>query len=198
MINHAAVTPPTRLSRPGASSSSHPPRASTRPAGASGDRGSASLFLVISMLGLLVLVGLVVDGGAKVRAIARADALAGEAARAAGQAIDVPAAIAGRERTVDARAAVAAAQAFLRANRVTSTATVVDGGHAVEVRVRISTDTVFLGLIGIHRMSVEGQATADLVTTDTPQALTHQTRVLPTPDLDGTTTTVTARRGSHA
>jgi len=150
------------------------------------------------MLGLLVLVGLVVDGGAKVRAIARADALAGEAARAAGQAIDVPAAIAGRERTVDARAAVAAAQAFLRANRVTSTATVVDGGHAVEVRVRISTDTVFLGLIGIHRMSVEGQATADLVTTDTPQALTHQTRVLPTPDLDGTTTTVTARRGSHA
>ena len=92
----------------------------------------------------------------------------------------------------------AAAQAFLRANRVTSTATVVDGGHAVEVRVRISTDTVFLGLIGIHRMSVEGQATADLVTTDTPQALTHQTRVLPTPDLDGTTTTVTARRGSHA
>ncbi len=134
------------------------------------DAGSVTLFLVISVLGLLVLVGLVVDGGAKIRAIQRADALAGEAARAAGQAINTPAAITGQARTVDRHAALAAAQTFLRTNHVTGTATVVNGGASVQVQVRISTPTVFLGLIGINHTTVTGQATADLITTSNTQA----------------------------
>lgn len=146
------------------------------------DAGSASLFLVISMLGLLVLVGLVVDGGVKVRAIGRADALAGEAARSAGQAINAPAAITGRATTVDRRAAVAAAQTFLRTNHVAGTVTVINGGEAIRVQVRISTDTVFLGLVGIHRMHVSGQATAELVTTDDTRALDTPTPQAPTGD----------------
>ena len=44
--------------------------------------GSVTLFGVVAGLALLVLVGLVVDGGAKVRAVQRADAIAAEAARA--------------------------------------------------------------------------------------------------------------------
>jgi hypothetical protein len=50
-----------------------------------------------SVVGLLRVVGLVVDGGVKIRAIQRADTLAAEARRAGGQAIRVPLAITGRD-----------------------------------------------------------------------------------------------------
>jgi hypothetical protein len=56
--------------------------------------GTHTLFLVISVVGLLRVVGLV-DGGVKIRAVQRADTLAAEARRAGGQAIRVPLAITG-------------------------------------------------------------------------------------------------------
>jgi hypothetical protein len=49
--------------------------------------GTHTLFLVISVVGLLRVVGPVVDGGVKIRAVQRADTLAAEARRAGGQAI---------------------------------------------------------------------------------------------------------------
>src|SRR4029453_14995843 len=52
--------------------------------------GTHTLFLVISVVGLLRVVGLVVDGGVKIRAVQRADTLAAEARRAGGQAIRGP------------------------------------------------------------------------------------------------------------
>ena len=55
-----------------------------------------TLFFAVAVVGLLVLLGLVVDGAAKVRAVQRADTLAAEAARAGGQAIALPPTIAGR------------------------------------------------------------------------------------------------------
>ncbi|MCU0294599.1 MAG: hypothetical protein MUD05_00940, partial [Candidatus Nanopelagicales bacterium] len=94
-----------------------------------------TLFLVISVVGLLALVGLVVDGGAKVRAVQRADTLAAEAGRAGGQAINVPAAITGDAPTVDARAAVAAAQDYLIRNGVNGTVNVTDAGRTLIVTV---------------------------------------------------------------
>ena len=51
------------------------------------DRGSLSLFVVVVFVALLVTIGLVVDGGGKIRALQRADAVAAQAARAGGQAI---------------------------------------------------------------------------------------------------------------
>jgi hypothetical protein len=127
------------------------------------DDGSITLFFCIAVVGLLVLVGLVVDGGAKVRALQRADRLAAEAGRAGGQAIDVSAAIAGDVPTVDAQAAVQATQAFLRAEGVSGTVTVADAGRALVVDVTTTTDTVFLGLIGLNRMTVHGSAKVLLV-----------------------------------
>ena len=58
-------------------------------------RGSVTVFFAVAAIGLFAMVGLVVDGGTKVKAIQRADRVAAEAARAAGQAIDVPTAIVG-------------------------------------------------------------------------------------------------------
>lgn len=127
------------------------------------DEGSVTLFFCISVVGLLVMVGLVVDGGAKVRALQRADRLAAEAGRAGGQAIDVSAAIAGDAPTVDAQAAANATQAYLRANDVSGTVSVTDAGHALIVDVTTTTPTVFLGLIGVNTLTVNGSAKVVLV-----------------------------------
>lgn len=127
------------------------------------DAGSVTLFLVITVVGLLTMVGLVVDGAAKIRGVQRADALAAEAGRAGGQAINVPASIMGAPPAVDARAAVAAAQAYLTRNGVDGRVTVAEGGRRVDVEVTSTTPTVFLGLIGIGSMTVQGHASVTLV-----------------------------------
>jgi hypothetical protein len=129
----------------------------------SDDRGSATILVAATMLGLLCLVGLVADGGAKVRAIRRADVLAAEAARAGGQAIDLPAVIAGGRPVADPTAARRAALTYLAANQATGTATVTESGRRVTVDVTTTSPTLFLGLIGIDRLTVHGHATADLV-----------------------------------
>lgn len=127
------------------------------------DEGSVTLFVVVAVVGLLVLIGLVVDGGTKVRALQRADHLAAEAGRAGGQAIDVPAAITGAPPTLDARAAVSAAQAYLRANGVTGTVSVGDAGQSLTVNVTTTANTVFLGLVGVNTITVHGSAKVSLV-----------------------------------
>jgi len=120
-----------------------------------------TLFFAITVIGLLVLIGLVVDGGAKIRAIQHADSLAADAARVAGQQINAPAAITGADPRVDARAAVAAAQRYLSAHGVTGTVTA--SGPTVTVEVTSNTPTIFLGLIGITTLTVHGHANATLV-----------------------------------
>jgi hypothetical protein len=122
------------------------------------DTGSVTLFLAITVLGLLVLLGLVVDGGAKIRAVQHADAVAADAARAGGPSINVPAAI-----TVDARAAIAAANTSLRRADVTGTVYVTDAGQSLNVEVTTTTRTIFLGLIGITTITVHGHAHVTLV-----------------------------------
>lgn len=127
------------------------------------ERGSVTVFFAVAVVGLLVLLGLVVDGGAKVRSVQRADTLAAEAARAGGQAINLPAAIAGKHPVADPRAAAAAARAYLTANGVTGTATIADGGHRLDVTVTSSSPTILLGLIGVSSLTVHGRASVTLV-----------------------------------
>ena len=127
------------------------------------DAGSVTLFFVIAVAGLLVLIGLVVDGGTKVRALQRADRLAAEAGRAGGQAINVPTAIIGDPPTLDARAAVNASQAYLASNGISGTVSVDNAGRSLTVDVTTTTNTVFLGLIGVNSMTVHGSAKVSLV-----------------------------------
>ena len=126
------------------------------------EAGSVTVFVAITVLGILILCGLVVDGGAKLRAVQRADRVATEAARAAGQAADL-AALAGGEARVDRQAAVDAATAFLTAAGEVGTATVSADDTAVEVTVTTTAPTVFLGLIGIPAFTVTGHGRAILV-----------------------------------
>ncbi|MCF6737570.1 hypothetical protein [Blastococcus sp. KM273129] len=127
-----------------------------------GDRGAIGVFLAVLVPGLLLIIGLAVDGGAKVAATQRANAIADEAARAGGQALDISAALAGQVQ-VDPTAAVAAAQDYLDRNDVQGAVTVVDG-DTLYVTTTITQPTTFLGLIGISTLTVEGSGTADLIT----------------------------------
>jgi Flp pilus assembly protein TadG len=55
------------------------------------DAGSITLFALIFALALLLVVGLVVDGGGRLHALQRADSIAREAARVAGEELTVDA-----------------------------------------------------------------------------------------------------------
>lgn len=131
-----------------------------------GERGSVSVLVAVLVPGLLLIIGLAVDGGAKVQATQRADAIAEEAARAGGQALDRSAALAGQLR-VDVPTAVAAAQDYLRRNQVEGAVTVVDG-ETLRVTTTIVQPTTFLGVLGITTMTVRGSGTAHLVTAPGP------------------------------
>ena len=88
------------------------------------DRGAIALFVVVFTVALLAAVGLVVDGGGKVRALQRADEAAREAARAGSQMLDVPSAVRGDGLSIDPAAAARAARAYLDAAGVDGTVTV--------------------------------------------------------------------------
>jgi Flp pilus assembly protein TadG len=130
------------------------------------EHGAISVFLAVLVPGLFLVIGFAVDGGAKVAATQRANAIADEAARAGGQALDVSAVLAGQVR-VDPAAAAAAAQDYLDRNGVRGVVTVVDG-DTLQVTTTITEPTTFLGLIGIDSWTVEGAGTADLVTDPAP------------------------------
>ena len=126
------------------------------------DRGSVSLLLAVWVIAILAVIGLAVDGGAKVRAIQRADNIAAEAARAAGQAINPTLAVPGTKQVLQADQAKAAGEAYLAAAGVQGSVTVVNNTE-VRVTVTISTNTVMLSIIGINQTTATGQATAQLV-----------------------------------
>jgi hypothetical protein len=129
------------------------------------DEGRIALLVIVLTFAVLAMIGLSVDGGGKLRALQRADRLAVEAARAAGQAIAAPQAIQGGEKVVDPPAAVAAAESYLADAGVTGTVTIADDRRRVIVTVTVVYTTVFLGLIGIDTLPATRKATAVLVPT---------------------------------
>ncbi|WP_435224277.1 pilus assembly protein TadG-related protein [Streptomyces sp. Tue6028] len=127
------------------------------------DRGGVTVFVAVCVLGLIGIIGVAVDGGAKMAATERADYLAGEAARAGGQAIDPAKAVTGKAIVTDPQDAAAAAQAYLRSAGATGTVTVSGDGKTVSVTVNGSSDTTFLSAVGIGALPVTGHATATLL-----------------------------------
>lgn len=129
----------------------------------SGERGGGALSVpaAISVLAIAVAIGLGVDGVRAAQGLATADAVAEEAARAAGQALDVTAARRGTA-SVDPAEAVAAAERYLDAAGVPGTVAVVDF-RRIRVEVSITRPTVLLGLVGRPEITSAGQADALLV-----------------------------------
>ncbi|MEV5794892.1 Tad domain-containing protein [Streptomyces sp. NPDC052192] len=127
------------------------------------DQGGVTVFVAICVLGLIGIIGVAVDGGAKMAATERADYVAGEAARAGGQAIDPAKAVTGKAIVTDPQDAAAAAQAYLRSAGASGTVSVSGDGKNVTVTVNGSSDTTFLSAVGIGSLPVTGHATATLL-----------------------------------
>jgi hypothetical protein len=123
-----------------------------------GEDGMVTAFVVIFTLALLLMAGLVLDGGlslaAKVQAIDDAQA----AARAGAQAIDIPTYRASGQITLDASQASADAEHYLAA--AGHTGTVVVNGDQVTVTVTITQPTQILDLAGIDHLTETGTGTA--------------------------------------
>lgn len=128
------------------------------------DEGRVSLFFAIIAPVLLLLIAVVVDGGGQIRAMQQADNLAAQAARAAGQAIDLPTATDGGTKQVNPAAALAAANAYLTAAHATGTITIQPDRQHVAVTTTITYRPALLGVFGSGPVVVHGHAVAQLVT----------------------------------
>lgn len=139
----------------------HLPSTPRRPALRTDERGSVSLLLAVLAMAVLIAVGLVVDGGQKLRSTQRADDAAAEAARAAVQAVQPARTVRGLPPRTDPAGARSAAQAYLHAAGVTGSVSVT--GQRVRVSTTLSFTPTFLSLIGLGPQTVTGQADARLV-----------------------------------
>ncbi|WP_344554234.1 pilus assembly protein TadG-related protein [Kitasatospora saccharophila] len=129
------------------------------------DRGSISVMVAITVASLVAVVGLVLDFGGQLRAMERADAVAQEAARAAGQQLDIDRLRAGGGYQVDAARAEAAAQAYLASQHVTGDVDFPKYPDLSEISVTARTTyrTSLLGVVGITTLSVQGHGKATLL-----------------------------------
>jgi hypothetical protein len=135
------------------------------------ERGSITPFVLIISIGILVLAGLVIDGGRQMNGHGRAVSYAQEAARAGTNGIDVT------EPRVDLlnSRAMQAANAYCRkamaedaelvacSARITELTTDAGTFKAVEVTARVRMDAILLGMIGKHRLNASGSALANPV-----------------------------------
>jgi Flp pilus assembly protein TadG len=124
-----------------------------------GERGSVSVWIATCAMVMIILVGLAVDLGGQVYAQQHARDVAGQAARAGGQQLQVPAAVRGHAAQADPARAAAAARAYLAASDVTGSVTV-RGGDTVVVHTTATYETKFLGIIGIDSLAATGTGTA--------------------------------------
>lgn len=127
------------------------------------DRGGVTVFVAVCVIAMIGIIGVAIDGGSKMRAVQRADFIAGEAARAGGQAIDPAQAISGEAVVVDPQDAAAAARSYLSSVGATGTVSVSADGKTLTVSVNGAYDTKFLSVVGIGSLAVTGQGKATLL-----------------------------------
>ena len=128
---------------------------------AAGERGSASLFLAVVVIAVLVAIGLVIDGGYALADRQSAANAAEQAARAGADAVN-PASLRspGPARVDPARARAAANRVLAELGR---TGTVAVAGDQVTVTVTITRRTAILSVVGLTTLRVTGHAIATSV-----------------------------------
>ena len=120
-------------------------------------RGAVSVLLVVLMSSLFLASGLAYDGGQILAARREAIDVAGAAARAGAQQLDVTALRSGT-LTIDNNAAIRSASDYLRAHGYEGNAAVVAG--EVHVTVTITRQLAILAAVGISERTVTGIGTA--------------------------------------
>jgi Flp pilus assembly protein TadG len=135
----------------------------SQPQRARDDAGSVALYLALYMLALMVLAGLVIDGGAAIAARARAADLAEQAARAGADAL-VPASLRGlspAEMRIDPAGAQAAADRVLGLGGATGVVSV--AGLDVSVTAHVPRRAAVLSAVGIDDLTGTATATATVL-----------------------------------
>ncbi|HCT76695.1 MAG TPA: hypothetical protein DGT23_08935 [Micromonosporaceae bacterium] len=128
------------------------------------DSGKVTIFFAIIAPAWIAMLGLVIVGGGRIRAFQRADNIAAEAARAAGQAIDPTEAVIGGPKVVDPGRATAAALDYLNAAGATGSVTVSpDRQHLTVTAVVNFANPSGLEFIGGATWQATGVATATLL-----------------------------------
>lgn len=125
---------------------------------AGGEEGMVTAFVVVFTLALLLLAGLVIDGGLTVAAKVQAVDEAQAAARAGAQAIDLPLLRSTGRVVLDPTKAVADADSYLAATGHTGTVRV--DGDDVYVSVSITAPMQILDIAGINSLTVTGRGSA--------------------------------------
>ncbi len=129
------------------------------------DRGSISVMVAITAVSLVAVVGLVLDFGGQLRATERADAIAQEAARVAGQQLDIDRLRSGGGYQVDPAQARSAARAYLASQGVSGDVDFPKYPDLSEISVTANSTyrTALLGAVGITSLSVQGHGKATLL-----------------------------------
>ena len=124
--------------------------------------GSVAVWLLLIAPVLFAFAGLVLDGGRVLTLRQKAANIAEQAARAALDALDVPAfrASGGRVDVVDPVRARQAACAYVHAAHPGAACAVSISGGRVTVRVRVTTTTAVLAIVGINSLTATGEGTA--------------------------------------
>ena len=125
------------------------------------ERGSISLWVVLASFCMILIVGIAADFSGQAAAEHHARVAAGQAARAAGQAVQLDALVRGGDVQPDAARAAAAGNAHLTQAGLSGTVSMT--GTVVNVTVTDTYECAFLSIIGIQTLPVSGTASADVV-----------------------------------
>lgn len=125
------------------------------------ERGqSLSVFVLLVMTAIIMIAGLVIDGGQVVNATSRAESAAAGAARAAGNAA-ATGTVVGQPNV---EAAIAAAQNYLAGSPGVTGSVAVSAG-VVTVQTKAIEGTIFLSVLGINSVTGRGDAQVQIVAT---------------------------------
>jgi hypothetical protein len=125
------------------------------------DAGTATAFIVVMITALVLVAGLVTDGGAALNAKVHALDVAQEAARSGAQALDLTTYRATGHAVLNPAQATANARRYLTAADATGTVTATR--TQVTVTVHTTVDTPLLSLGGLHHLTVTAAGTAQAV-----------------------------------
>lgn len=123
------------------------------------DAGYVSLYLVVVTIGLLVLAGLVLDGGRAIAARERAFDVSQQAARAGANALSQQSLRNAVPLSLDSTAAMAAAEKVLTTGDVAGDVSI--DATTVTVRVTVYEPTVVLSIVGINELTANASASAE-------------------------------------
>lgn len=126
------------------------------------ERGSISAWLAVTTFGVMLMFGLVVDMVGADQARHRAETVANEAARAAGQELENTAAAHGLGVSTNSARAMSAGEQYLATAGVSGTVSL-QSGTTIVVTTTDSYSTKVLGLIGVDSVTVTGEGTSRVV-----------------------------------